>query len=291
MDRRLWRSLEVPILTAAIGLISFATGSMVRDEGRSIDERRRDLRSMPGPSPVTPGIGEPGDDVSRGWSVSLPGPPRSARGLPQNYTLTSAGANGTFEGWQRDLVRYFDCDLIYTDGQFVQSPEGVKRSSNERVLDFLELGTSSTRRRAGRSDLGGPRLRSAGDPVREQPPPHGPEGPRRRRPSRDHGRNARALRRRPRHRYSPKPVSAPRRDSPMDGRGTVVRGGRAEPSRLCGALPLPRRRSLVWGGSLRARRPRRGGRHEPPNRDPGWRRRAGHRSLRRLGPGGPGAAG
>ncbi|MFN7974562.1 MAG: prepilin-type N-terminal cleavage/methylation domain-containing protein [Acidobacteriota bacterium] len=46
----------------------------------------------------------------------------------QNYTLTSYGKNLISDGWLRELTRYFNCDIIYNDGQFVQSPEGIQKS-------------------------------------------------------------------------------------------------------------------------------------------------------------------
>ncbi len=44
------------------------------------------------------------------------------------YTLTSPGADGAFQGFRRALTKYFDCDIIYKDGRFVQSPKGLQRS-------------------------------------------------------------------------------------------------------------------------------------------------------------------
>lgn len=43
----------------------------------------------------------------------------------QSYTLTSYGHDGIEQGWQRDMFLYFECDIIYGDGQFKASPFGV----------------------------------------------------------------------------------------------------------------------------------------------------------------------
>lgn len=44
--------------------------------------------------------------------------------LPTTYTLISYGKDGIYQGFQNEITRYFDCDLIFADGQFVQSSEG-----------------------------------------------------------------------------------------------------------------------------------------------------------------------
>jgi type II secretion system protein G len=46
-----------------------------------------------------------------------------------SYTMTSYGKDlADSGGWLRDLTKYFDCDIIYNDGQFVQAPEGIQKS-------------------------------------------------------------------------------------------------------------------------------------------------------------------
>ena len=46
----------------------------------------------------------------------------------QTYTLVSYGKDLSSQGYVFDTTRYFDCDIIYNDGQFVQSPEGIQKS-------------------------------------------------------------------------------------------------------------------------------------------------------------------
>ncbi|MFN7975082.1 MAG: type II secretion system protein GspG [Acidobacteriota bacterium] len=67
--------------------------------------------------------------------------PAGAGPFAVSYTLTSAGMNLKFDGYQRELCRYFSCDIIYNDGQFVQSPEGIKKASDMPVLRQLDLST------------------------------------------------------------------------------------------------------------------------------------------------------
>lgn len=58
------------------------------------------------------------------YSVS----PVSPNGFSDSYTLTSYGKDLASSGFVRELVRYFDCDIIYNDGQFIQAPEGLQKS-------------------------------------------------------------------------------------------------------------------------------------------------------------------
>ena len=51
-----------------------------------------------------------------------------ANGLGQEYTLTSAGKDTSITGYVKAQTQYFDCDIIYKDGQFIQAPAGVQRS-------------------------------------------------------------------------------------------------------------------------------------------------------------------
>ena len=46
-----------------------------------------------------------------------------------SYTLTSFGKDLTgSDVVTSEITRYFDCDIIYQDGQFQQSPEGIQKS-------------------------------------------------------------------------------------------------------------------------------------------------------------------
>ncbi len=46
-------------------------------------------------------------------------------GLAPEYTIMSAGSDGAFQGYQRANSRYFECDVVYKDGQFIESPMGT----------------------------------------------------------------------------------------------------------------------------------------------------------------------
>lgn len=63
--------------------------------------------------------------VVDGWGRALhyEAPP-NGKGVASSYTLTSAGSDGREQGYVNELIRYFECDIIYNDGQFVQAPEG-----------------------------------------------------------------------------------------------------------------------------------------------------------------------
>ena len=63
-----------------------------------------------------------------GWRNSWNYTASPGGSFTQEYTLISYGKNLGSDGYVRDLTRYFDCDIIYKDGQFLQSPEGVQRS-------------------------------------------------------------------------------------------------------------------------------------------------------------------
>ena len=45
-----------------------------------------------------------------------------------SYTLRSYGKNLSSNPYINELTKYFDCDIFYNDGQFVQSPEGIQKS-------------------------------------------------------------------------------------------------------------------------------------------------------------------
>ena len=49
-------------------------------------------------------------------------PAQPVNGFAQSYTITSYGADLIGNGWFKRFTAYFDCDIIYGDGQFVQSP-------------------------------------------------------------------------------------------------------------------------------------------------------------------------
>ena len=66
-----------------------------------------------------------------GWGTELRY--RLVPGKPRDYVIWSAAKDESFDRPQalppvNDFTRYFDCDIIWASGGFVQSPEGVQRS-------------------------------------------------------------------------------------------------------------------------------------------------------------------
>ncbi len=63
-----------------------------------------------------------------GWRTVMNYSSDLGAGLSQEYTLTSYGKNNSVDGYKGPTSRYFDCDIIYKDGQFIQAPMGVQKS-------------------------------------------------------------------------------------------------------------------------------------------------------------------
>ncbi len=53
---------------------------------------------------------------------------KTKEGLAVSYTLSSAGTDGLFQGYLDSSTKYFECDIICADGQFIAAPSGVCRS-------------------------------------------------------------------------------------------------------------------------------------------------------------------
>ena len=63
--------------------------------------------------------------VKDGWrSVFNYTTARLQGSFAQEYTITSYGRNLASDGYKTELTSYFNCDIIYVDGQFVQRPGG-----------------------------------------------------------------------------------------------------------------------------------------------------------------------
>lgn len=67
-----------------------------------------------------------------GWRFSFWWEPfgnPNSLGMNGNYRVFSFGRDNIQSPWtQGTYTRFFDCDIVYEDGQFVQSPAGSQRS-------------------------------------------------------------------------------------------------------------------------------------------------------------------
>jgi general secretion pathway protein G len=67
-----------------------------------------------------------------GWGTGIRYSPLPNHG----YVIASAGANKSFEAssleeYAKGPTSHFDCDIVYSNGEFVQYPEGVQRSGGQ----------------------------------------------------------------------------------------------------------------------------------------------------------------
>ena len=74
-----------------------------------------------------------GNRMLDGWRVEflwVPSNIPSGSPFPSTYRLICTGKDLTQDPlpYSQRLTRYFDCDIVYDDGQFFQAPEGVQRS-------------------------------------------------------------------------------------------------------------------------------------------------------------------
>jgi type II secretion system protein G len=63
-----------------------------------------------------------------GWSVGYQFA-RDSTNLAQAYSIRSAGKDATFQGTTYTVgqkTNNFDCDIVYSNGSFIQYPEGVQ---------------------------------------------------------------------------------------------------------------------------------------------------------------------
>jgi type II secretion system protein G len=70
--------------------------------------------------PSKDGWGDPwGTGVDKSWGVSAPA---------QVYAIISYGKDATAQsGWSGGATTNFDCDIVYSNGTFIQYPEGVQQ--------------------------------------------------------------------------------------------------------------------------------------------------------------------
>jgi len=60
------------------------------------------------------------DDWGHDWQFATDEPfPRGNGGPAQVYVIRSAGANGSFDPIVPGLIKYYDCDIVYSNGTFI----------------------------------------------------------------------------------------------------------------------------------------------------------------------------
>ncbi|MFN7973490.1 MAG: type II secretion system protein GspG [Acidobacteriota bacterium] len=131
-------SISVPCLMSAIERgAQKRTMANMRAVGGAVDAFKKDTGSLPRAASI--------DELARAlepkYGSSVPSMDGWGRPIryeviddgTYGYAISSAGKDGTWSQPRpvpplRDLTRYFACDIVYADGAFCQSPEGIARS-------------------------------------------------------------------------------------------------------------------------------------------------------------------
>ena len=143
--------IELLIVVAIIGIIAaIAIPNLL-----SAIQRSKQKRSMSDMRSIGTGLGSyqvdyngyPAASIVQSWNYLDPNyivnPPTkdgwrtqmnysyaaaAASGFTSSYTLISYGKNLSSDAYQNEVTKFFDCDIIYNDGQFAQAPEGIQKS-------------------------------------------------------------------------------------------------------------------------------------------------------------------